>query len=87
MATTEVIPAFSFEITGITKEKVLCFTRTHECSLDAEKEVLIESGNLHAARAIGPGFTFSFTPTNLITITVVRCRRGKEEDVTDYDSI
>ncbi len=42
--------------------------------------------NLSKTGPVRGGLTFTFTPTTLGTVTVVRCLCGKETDLTDYDS-
>ena len=40
----------------------------------------------HNPGAIGGRLTFSFTPTGLGCITVIKCACGEKLDLTDYDS-
>ena len=44
------------------------------------------TSDISPSGAIGGRLTYSFTPTSLGIITVVKCACGKEINLTDYDN-
>ena len=61
-----------FELTAKESKKVTAWKNNHNCSV-------VEEG------AIGGVLTYSFTPTGLGTVTIVKCACNKELDLTEYD--
>ncbi len=66
-----------FELDKEQQEKVKDFKNSHECKLSTN-----DFGPRYVG-AIGGSTTYSFTPTGLGVITIVKCACGKEIDITD----
>ena len=76
-----------FWISGEEFKKVERFKKFHKCSLpNASKKKQRLTGQKKKQGAIGGQYTYSFTPTSLGTVVLVRCACGNEENATGYDS-
>ena len=70
-----------FKIEGKEREKVEAWWKKH--TEEDECRFMIDP---FAGGAIGGVRTYSFTPTGLGVVIVVKCACGAEENCTDFDS-
>lgn len=68
-----------FGVTFKQSRKVDKFKNDHSCTLDEDPLGGKQVG------AIGGRFTYSFTPTDLGEILVIKCACGAEQDLTEYN--